>query len=73
VIDVDAPASVSQITTTSTTINPASSTRRASKRKLTLSDDEVEIIEGPAAAPGPSHAGKKPKGKTTAKTRAKKR
>lgn len=70
--DVDVPASVAHIATTSTA---ASSTRRASKRKLTVSDDEVEIVEGPvaAAAPGPSRAGKKPKGKTTAKTRAKKR
>jgi mediator of RNA polymerase II transcription subunit 12 len=58
----------------STAIDPASSTRRTSKRKLTNSDDEVEIIEGPVpAAAGPSRAGKKPKGKTTAKTRAKKK
>lgn len=70
VVDADVPTSVSQIATTSTVTNPASSTRRVSKRKLTISDDEVEIIEGP----GPSRAGKKPKGKTTAaKTRAKKR
>jgi hypothetical protein len=39
-----------------------------------MSDDEIEIIEGPVnAAPGPSRAGKKPKGKTTVKTKAKKR
>jgi len=75
VIDVDAPSSAAPITTMSTAIDPASSTRRTSKRKLTNSDDEVEIIEGPvpAAAAGPSRAGKKPKGKTTAKTRAKKK
>jgi len=74
VINVDAPTSVAHIATTSTVTNPASSTRRALKRKLTVSDDEVEIVEGPvAAAPGPSRAGKKPKGKTTANTRAKKR
>jgi len=74
VIDVDAPSAV-PATTRSTAIDLASSTRRTSKRKLSNSDDEVEIIEGPvpATAAGPSRAGKKPKGKTTAKTRAKKR
>lgn len=66
-IDVDAPSPASA--------TEFASTRRASKRKLADSDDEVEIVEGPvpASTMGPSRAGKKPKGKTTTKTRAKKR
>lgn len=58
-IDVDAP-----LTTSST------STRRTSKRKMTTSDDEVEIVDGPN--PAPSQVGKKSKGKTT-KAKVKKR
>jgi mediator of RNA polymerase II transcription subunit 12, fungi type len=75
VIDVDAPSSIAPAATSAGT-NTASLNHRASKRKLTMSDDEVEIIEAPiaaAAALGPSRAGKKPKGKTTAKIKAKKR
>jgi mediator of RNA polymerase II transcription subunit 12 len=59
-IDVDAP-----VTTSST------STRRTSKRKITSSDDEIEIVDGPN--PAPSQVGKKSKGKPTTKARVKKR
>lgn len=75
-IDIDAPASVSQIATTNTATNPASSMRRASKRKLTASGDDDE---GPATISGSSRAGKKPKSQATVakgtatKPRAKKR
>lgn len=45
--------------------NSTTTTRQTSKRKMSTSDDEIEIVEGPTSAH--SRAGKRPKGSTTTK------